>query len=328
MKALHSFSILTFAMALILMSCNHRPKGVLSDKEMVDLIADMEVAEVYMQRYYPEYYNDSARDKAVQWVLDKHNISKAEFDSTMNWYGRNIDQYKELYVKVDKNLAEKQRKIAGETETNDVATDLWPYSRHIYISSKGASSGISFSFPSDDIQRGDRITWKLHLKGTSEGNIMLGVDYENGTSSYISRTQNGNQRVEVTLQTDTATSVRRIFGVLNTANNRDVPIWVDSIALQHSAIDSTQYYRYYSQTKYSGPTLKNKKENEVKDAEGDVDTKTDEKTDLTQQPINQAKEERQNNFKSRTNRLNRFNDKEQNLNKRVKLDKREPLKMQ
>ncbi len=51
---------------MLLSSCDKRPKGVLSDDEMVRLIADIEVAEVYMQQHNSGYYNDSVRDSAVQ----------------------------------------------------------------------------------------------------------------------------------------------------------------------------------------------------------------------------------------------------------------------
>lgn len=81
---------------MLLSSCDKRPKGVLSDDEMVRLIADIEVAEVYMQQHNSGYYNDSVRDSAVQWALERHGLTKADFDSTMTWYGRNIDEYRDL----------------------------------------------------------------------------------------------------------------------------------------------------------------------------------------------------------------------------------------
>lgn len=232
--------------------CNKRPKGVLSDDEMVGLIADMEIAEVYMQQHNSGYYNDSIRDSAVQWALDKHGLSKADFDSTMTWYGRNIDDYLNLFGKVDAELAKRQNRAIGETEKNLVSTDLWPYSRHILISENAPSNGLAFSLPLNDIPKGERITWKMRLKGLSSGNVLLGVDYDNGMSSYTYQTQNGNSKIDLTLQTDTAYNVKRVFGYMRTKEDHSLPIWIDSIALQQLPLDSTEYYRIHSQRKYSG----------------------------------------------------------------------------
>lgn len=232
--------------------CNKRPKGVLSDDEMVGLIADMQIAEVYMQQHNSGYYNDSIRDSAVQWALDKHGLSKADFDSTMTWYGRNIDDYLNLFGKVDAELAKRQNRAIGETEKNLVSTDLWPYSRHILISENAPSNGLAFSLPLNDIPKGERITWKMRLKGLSSGNVLLGVDYDNGMSSYTYQTQNGNSKIDLTLQTDTAYNVKRVFGYMRTKEDHSLPIWIDSIALQQLPLDSTEYYRIHSQRKYSG----------------------------------------------------------------------------
>lgn len=232
--------------------CNKRPRGVLSDDEMVGLIADMQIAELYMQQHNSGYYNDSIRDSAVQWALDKHGLSKADFDSTMTWYGRNIDDYLNLFGKVDAELAKRQNRAIGETEKNLVSTDLWPYSRHILISENAPSNGLAFSLPLNDIPKGERITWKMRLKGLSSGNVLLGVDYDNGMSSYTYQTQNGNSKIDLTLQTDTAYNVKRVFGYIRTKEDHSLPIWIDSIALQQLPLDSTEYYRIHSQRKYSG----------------------------------------------------------------------------
>ena len=219
---------------------------------MVRLIADIEVAEVYMQQHNSGYYNDSVRDSAVQWALERHGLTKADFDSTMTWYGRNIDEYRDLYGKVDVELAARQRAVTGMEDTDIVSTDLWPYSRHMIVSANGSSDGLSFSLPSEDIQKGDRITWKMRLKGLSSGNILLGVDYDNGTSSYSYQSQNGMSKGEVMLQTDSALQVRRVYGYVRANDVSSLPMWIDSISLKRTPIDSTEYYRIHSQRRYSG----------------------------------------------------------------------------
>lgn len=222
----------------------------------------MEIAEVYMQNHNSGYYNDSIRDSAVQWALDKHNLSKTDFDSTLTWYGRNIDEYRDLYARVDQELSRRQEKITGEKEQPLTSSDLWPYSRHVFVSDKGATNGLYFSIEGNDVNKGDRLTWEMRLNGLSAGDIMLGVDYDDGSASYSHRKQNNNKKIELSLQTDTASAVKRIFGYIRINGTHSLPVWIDSIALKGIPLDTTQYYRVFSQKKYHGPSKRIEKKDE------------------------------------------------------------------
>lgn len=234
-------------------ACDKRPKGVLSDKEMVQLIADIHTAEAYMQSYNSGYYNDSLRDSSVKWALDRHGLTRAEFDSTMSWYGRNIDEYKDLFEKVDKELAVRQKNVSGVSDQELNSSDLWPFSRHMLISENSPSNSLSFSFSSEDVQKGDKIVWKMRQSNNmSMNDVLLGVDYANGSSTYLHEVKSGDSKIEMTLQTDSAQTVKRIFGYLRVREQMSLPVRIDSIALQRLPVDTTDYYRINSLRKYSG----------------------------------------------------------------------------
>ena len=244
------------AMILVILSaCDKRPKGVLSDKEMVQLMADMEVAEIYIQNNSNVMYSDSMRDKTVQYILEKRGLDKAQFDSTMSWYGRNIDIYQELYKKVDEELARRQKKAVGEesAETMQAGSDLWPYSRHLIMTELADANGLKFSFTSDQLEKGDKLNFKLRSNGLDYSSAMLGVDYDNGLSSYSYANQSGSDKIDLSLQLDTSMTVKRIFGFVRPKKALQSPVWLDSIALERVPYDSTQYYRIFSQRKVYAP---------------------------------------------------------------------------
>lgn len=242
---------------MLAVSCNKRPKGVLDDKDMVALMADMQVAEAYLQSHsVPGYSTDSIRDGAVQWALDRRGLSRVEFDSTMTWYGKNLDEYRDLFAKVDKELLKRQKQIPGEIEEILNFSDLWPYSRHALISENGSSNSLTFSIPAEQLEKGDKIQWKMRMNGSPALNMLLGVDYENGGSSYSYQSNNGVAKVDMTLQTDSAVKVTRIFGYVRVKEDRYLPVWIDSISLQSTPLDSAQYYRVYSQRKVGKPIKK------------------------------------------------------------------------
>lgn len=264
--------------AFLLSACDDRPQGVASESEMVNIIADMEVAETYLRSHSTSYYNDSIRDSAVRYVLNRHGMTKADFDSTMNWYGRNIDKYQALFAKVDQELNSRAKKATGKSTDNVKTNDLWPYSRHLFISENSNTNSLVFSIPASDLKKGDRLNWKLRLNTGITGNVMFGVEYDNGTSGYVFQAAGSSKRVEMTLQTDTSLIVRRIFGSFRTSQISDMPLWLDSITLEAVPFDSTQYYRRNMQRFYVGPkplpkTVSEEKEDSVSIVSVSADSK-------------------------------------------------------
>ena len=69
--------------ALVFASCVKRPKGVLSDSDMVPVLADLQIAEAYMQTQPHEGGVAETRARLLAWTLEKHGIDRADFDSTM-----------------------------------------------------------------------------------------------------------------------------------------------------------------------------------------------------------------------------------------------------
>lgn len=252
MRKLVVISIL-MVVAILPMGCRKRPKGVLSEKEMIGLIADMEVAQGYFMATDEGEYTQRDRDGAAQYVLDKHHLTKAEFDSTMTWYGRNVDEYRKLCEKVDKELTKRQKRIPGEKLESEVIEDMWPYSRHFAYNNRMGSDNLIFSIPAKDILPGDRINWKLRMLNPPDGNVMIGVEYDNGTSSYSYQSLYSQNKVDLTLQTDTAKRVKRVFGKLRLKPAGVETVWIDSIALGRLPYDSTLYYRVFSQRKVGVP---------------------------------------------------------------------------
>ncbi len=246
-------SCLLIIVFIFTISCSDRPDEVASDSKMVKIMADMEMAQAYIQQ--KGYRDNSAenRERILNYVLEKNGMTRAEFDSTLSWYGRHIDKYDDLYAKVDKELARREAKISGNN-AEMLSNDLWPYSRHLIISSKSSADNLSFSIPGAELEKGDRLSWKFRLNTPSDGTAVLGVKYADGSASYITQTLNG-ENIEIALQTDTARTVRDIFGNLRVNMSRTF-VGLDSLTLTSAPFDSTVYYRISSSKRFSGPIRK------------------------------------------------------------------------
>lgn len=240
-------------MALLLFGCVKRPKGVLSDDEMAPVVADLELAEAYMQTNGGK--TDVTKDALMAYVLEKHGVSRADFDTTMAWYGRNVDDYRKLYKNVDRILMKERKRLAGASGgAEDMnANDIWAYRRFAVISQKGESDALTFSIPTSRLEKGDRIVWKFRIRNLAEARALLGVEYSDGTNSFMSRKVNPSRSTEMTFQTDSSLQVKRIYGNLHFPESRDLPVWLDSISLTHLPFDSLEYYKIHGQRVMGAP---------------------------------------------------------------------------
>ncbi|MDE5869025.1 MAG: DUF4296 domain-containing protein, partial [Muribaculaceae bacterium] len=128
---------IVFLCCLILAACSDRPDNIPSDSEMVKVMADLEMAQAYLQNKGYTNNTPENRERILKYILEKNGMSREDFDSTIVWYGKHIDKYDELYAKVDKELARRESKISGN-RIEVLTNDLWPYSRHLVISPKSS----------------------------------------------------------------------------------------------------------------------------------------------------------------------------------------------
>ena len=194
--------------------------------------------------------------------MKKNGIAREDFDSTLAWYGRHIDKYDDLYAKVDKELAKRESKVSGNKEEL-LSNDLWPYQRHLIISSKSSTDNLTFNIPTEEVKEGDILTWKFRMNIPADGTALLGVKYPGGKVAYVNQTIHGNN-MELTLQTDSALRAREIFGNIRVKGNNSF-VGIDSLTIYAAPFDSTMYYRIHSLRNFYGPVSKVRKE-EKKDS--------------------------------------------------------------
>lgn len=234
--------------ALLLAGCSDdRPEDILSEDKMLDVMTDLQIAEAYDRSgSVPLDLQGSSTGKLGLAVLRQHGVTEEEMDSTLAWYGRNMDEYAKLYKKIDERLAKRQRKYAkaaGESDKELMSADLWPYGWHLVISDLSFADDIVMSIPGDQVVPGEKLTWKMRVQGSSSRQMTLGVDYPDGTSVIVKNSNYSSDLwVETVLQTDTAQTPVRIFGTLKLRSNYP-RAFVDSIQLTHQPVPAGEHDR-------------------------------------------------------------------------------------
>lgn len=259
------FKTIIFLFLIILAcGCNRKPKEVLPEDEMVDLLTDLQLAEGYLNS---SGHNNAERDVLIASVLKKHGVSQAQLDSTIAYYGRNIDEYYLLYNKVENKIRKKSIN-ASTDEGNSQADDIWPYNRFAALFPNQTTNGITFSFPADNLESGNALEWKFRLPNSEQIDATFGIEYTNGLVSVINRNSSNSRSVSLEIQTDTALVAKRIFGSM-TSYESNHPLWVDSIQLVKLPFDSLNYSKIRSQKSIFPPQQKPK---ETPSSEAPADT--------------------------------------------------------
>lgn len=258
-------------------SCVKRPEGVASDKKTAALVADLELAEAYIQSN-PQYASEQKREALIEYIIENHGMSRAEYDSTMSWYARNVDEYYDLCDLVDRELARRRKKLTGQNVQEIASADLWPYPRQVMVWNLSGSNALEFSIPATQLESGQRLNMKMRVNGIANGQALLGVEYADGRKGYMSRYLSNARGIDLTFQTDTGRNVSRIFGNILLNDKRNRPLWLDSIYISALPFDSAEYHTTHGQRVYFEPKQRRKKKEEPKEElqEGTVQPKAGE----------------------------------------------------
>lgn len=248
---------------LFMFSCNRRPKGVLSEKKMVELITEMELTQAYLESQPQLSYQQEERENLIDGILLTHNVTREDLDTTWGWYGKNLDDYSKLLTLVDKRISEKKKdifKADSRREHENESGMLWPYSRNGIISPLSATDGFILSLNNPELKEGDRLIWRMHINQMQSMNGVLGVEYDDGTSAAVTSMFTGKTEIELSIPTDTGKIVKRIYGDLRFREDLTRPVFIDSISLKVVPFDSVDYYSTYSNRRYGPPSKRNIKE--------------------------------------------------------------------
>ena len=87
-------------MCVLLAIVGCRPRGILSNNEMRDVLYDLHRMDGALQ--VAGYHSGHGQEVSAyyQSVLDKHGITQAEFDSSLVWFTDNPQIFNKIYPRV------------------------------------------------------------------------------------------------------------------------------------------------------------------------------------------------------------------------------------
>ncbi|MCH5327174.1 MAG: DUF4296 domain-containing protein, partial [Duncaniella sp.] len=92
------FPLIAVAIGLgsMMMACHSRPGNIISEKKMAEILADVYVGEAVIESTPQLFTTDSARRAFKQEIFARHGVTNADVDTSLFWYGYNVEQYMEV----------------------------------------------------------------------------------------------------------------------------------------------------------------------------------------------------------------------------------------
>ena len=247
---------------MLLSGCSKTPNYVISESDMADLMVDIYKAEVILENNPGNYRDDSLKMTLRQSVMMKHGVTQAQLDTSLIWYSHNLDVYKEVYKDIISQLEDEQRELSKSDFTSvtiasadDIkpsvprypqvgdTADIWNRSRTWILLPGFATNTITFDItPDKEYAKGDRYEWAFKVKNYRKTlKAYLNIDYSDGSKAFVYHTISKDGWNNIKFQSDSAREVTRIYGYLNTKSSGNHVLFVDSVEMLRTHIDTTTY---------------------------------------------------------------------------------------
>ena len=236
---LRIYGVVLLAAAFIV-SCSKIPEGVLSEKKMKDIMVDMQLAESMIINS-KKYGSDAEKEALYQSVFRKHKIRKADYDSSLVWYGYHLEVYMQVYDLVLAELSERQKALgdvqamAAPVSKRD-SVDIWPRRTYLTLSPNGVTVDIKpeKNYPSGSTFVLGLRVWGLNKNMKEYPTIKLSAN-QGDTTIVVNDKILSDGYHETVLQTVPTKQVRSVFGSIRLEDEDGAAtyfkIYVDSLNL-------------------------------------------------------------------------------------------------
>jgi len=205
---------------IILIACEEDPSNILSQGKMEDVLYDYHLAQAMIEQLDVQDREKNAQ-AYIDAVFEKHNITEAEFDSSLVYYNRNANDLKEIYASLQQRYEDYNRELALATG-NDVMTvysqngdtaNIWNGTKLIMLKDKEGLNYSSFTFNSDSsFHRKDKfllvcssiLVDESNINSENYVNIGLTITYKDGktTASTIRTSSSREMQLNITANED------------------------------------------------------------------------------------------------------------------------------
>ena len=207
-------------------------------------MVDMQLAESMIINS-KKYGSDAEKEALYQSVFRKHKIRKADYDSSLVWYGYHLEVYMQVYDLVLAELSERQKALgdvqamAAPVSKRD-SVDIWPRRTYLTLSPDAVFNGVTVDInPEKNYPSGSTFVLGLRVWGLNKNmkeypTIKLSAN-QGDTTIVVNDKILSDGYHETVLQTVPTKQVRSVFGSIRLEDEDGAAtyfkIYVDSLNL-------------------------------------------------------------------------------------------------
>ena len=185
---------------MLLSSCNSRPNGVLSERDMTSVLTEMHKTDAVLNEKGMAYTHYTDKAPYYKFIFKKYKITKAQFDSSLVWYSENPRIFDNMYDKVLINLTSLQKEVKNgkyhPVDTLDLTkmrTNVWNKRTRYILTHDSTRTHLDFEITGNDFLFGDVFVLKFLQRIAPEDSckkprVILRINYTNGKTDSVYRT--------------------------------------------------------------------------------------------------------------------------------------------
>lgn len=254
-KILRKTSIF-FVTIFLLASCLSRPDYVLDEDKMVEVLCEVHRSEGLLELQQSNSFttfNEDYKKNVMAAVLVKQGITRAQYDSSLVWYGQNLNRLVKVYSRVENALQEEidgweekaaERKSAFPISQAGDTVQIWTIQNYITLDESYLSSTRFWEMPTDsNYIDGDSLVWSLHVPIIPNAHYIvasMSLNYEQHEDSI--RIGESNLKIIKSVGTYTLTGrtdkskkfkslIASVSLIKDSLNVEDETLFVDSLSL-------------------------------------------------------------------------------------------------
>jgi len=195
-----SLFIFFTACILLLSSCEGKPSGVLSDRQMTYVLTEMHKTDAVLNEKGLTYGHYNSKAPYYKFIFKKYRITQAQFDSSLVWYTKNPRVFENIYEKVVTNLTVLQKEVKNgkyhPVDTLDMTrmqNNLWNRRTRYVLTKDSARTQLHFEINDNFLLYGDTYILKFLERIAPEDSckkprVMFRIKYANGKTDSVYRT--------------------------------------------------------------------------------------------------------------------------------------------
>lgn len=211
-------------------ACSSRPDYVLSSGDMEDVLYD-----VHKAHYLPEQMNEARDNGALQYalmlnVLKQHDVTQAEWDSSMVYYTRHADEMQDIYSHLMERLEYEASAMGASVTEGADSTDIWNADRHLLLIPDDLNSTCQWTLKCDTLlQKGEKATLRfqgLYLNDNAQRRATAVLVMRLSNDSVIVRQQMITQSAiyKLELSDDDAVGIKSLSGLFVISSSSQGPV--------------------------------------------------------------------------------------------------------